>query len=486
MSLRALHDFELSLVEPCAAMAARGLRVDESVRVRMMSDLTSALEPARERLNTAITKKLLEEATKRLLGEEKDPIQQIDKLFRQQKVCKACRNGSKKRLTCAACGGDAKRVWLEFNPASAAQQKIVLYDLMRLPKRTKEGKLTSDEDALKGLLAHDRSGVVADLLAFGKAETMRSIFARLAPDASGHIHTWYNIAGTETGRLSSSETWLEEASTNLQNLPLRQAARSPLYDVRRCIVPDVGEVFLYADLSQAEARVVAALSGDRELLERWSDGNAFDVHRWTAAHIFSKAESEITDNERYLGKVARHALNYGMGWARFMQEVNGDADITGVSIVASEAKRIVSSYHRLHPNLERWWRQVAGLVDAQRWLNTGFGRRRTFFGRRATERYLDETHKEAIAFEPQSTVADLLNRGMLRYWNERDRKGWGRLQAQVHDAVLVGVKTARAAIEAKVLPRLLEEEIEVNKIRLTIPCEVSIGRVSWAALEEAA
>lgn len=479
--LRDLHDFELALLEPCAAMTARGLRVDNDVRLRMIGDLDAVREPTTARLNEAVAP-LLAQA----------PVD-TTRLFAEKWTCKACRNGKIKRTTCAACNGVGQRVWLEFNPGSEKQQKIVLYNLLKLPKRLQDGKLTTSEDALKSLLSHDSSDVVRDLLAYAKADTMRSIFERLAPSADGRIRTWYNVAGTETGRFSSAETFLETASTNLQNLPLKQAARSPLYDVRRCIVPDAGEVFLYADLSQAEARVVAALSGDRELLDRWLDPD-FDIHTWTASRIFGKEVGDVTKAERHLGKVARHALNYGMGWLTFQANVNADADITGVSVDAGTAKRVVASYHHLHPRLQDWWRRVGRLLDEKGQLATIFGRSRTFFGRRSADRYLDGTHKEAIAFEPQSTVADLLNRGLLRYWQQFDRATYvrggdarvGQLQAQVHDAILVGCPPAHANQEAARITACLEEELDVNGVRLTIPCEVEVGRTNWAELEEVA
>lgn len=793
MSLAALHAFEVALVTPTLKMTERGLRVDETVRTQMLADLDAALDP----LHTLLQAKaapLLERTT--------------SALFRNQWVCTGCRNGSKKRLTCATCGGEGKRIWNAWNPESEKQNKILLYELLKLPKRTRDGKIVSDEEALKALLAHDRSGVVEALLTFAKHATMRSTLERMEPSADGRLRTWYNIAGTETGRFSSAETFLETScltgdaevltrfgwfrfdalpgndvevmqwnpttnklswclapitrakfegdlveagswfhqhaytpnhrvptfsyrglfkehranelldlsllklpvaghkiggtneitpeiarllaafqadgsffgintdvrwafkkerkirrirqlmkaagwrwtrnkatghikarfriakkyteplvkwlglkkrfgawlldmpyeslkalveetkywdghirkdswwyltiskenahwiataahlvgysasirvcanrgkgsygeftaqplytvaikprdftvlekksvrrvpfigtvycvttntsyfltrrngriivtgNTNLQNLAAKQAARSSLYDVRRCVVPDASEVFLYADLSQAEARVVAALSNDRELLERWEDP-CFDIHRWTAAHIFAKDLSDVTKDERILGKTARHALNYALGWAAFLRKVNGDADITGVAIDAATAKRIVAGYHRLHPHLELWWRRVGSLLDAQGWLSTVFGRRRTFFGRREIERWLDATHREAIAFEPQATVADLLNRGLLRYWQQHDLDGcrgdlpdeWtgplggGRLLAQVHDAVLVSCPAALAEHEAAALVACLEEEIEVAGIRLTIPVDVKMSSANWS------
>ena len=284
-----------------------------------------------------------------------------------------------------------------------------------------------------------------------------------------------------TGRFSSAESWLE-VSTNLQNLPKKQALLDPKYDVRRCVVPPAGYALVEADLSQAEARVVAALCNDKTLLDNWQNPE-FDVHKWTASKIFNKSPEDVTKTERFLGKVARHALNYGMGWKTFQGNVNSDSDTTGISISAAEAKRIVKSYHNLHGNLEGWWKRVEHHLGNGGRLNTIFGRRRTFFGRRSADQWLDEVHKEAIAFEPQSTIADLLNRGMLRWWNKYDGK-FGRLVAQVHDSVLIEVPAAKARGVARLLKKCLEEEITVNDIKLTIPADVSFSTTSWAEVEE--
>jgi DNA polymerase I-like protein with 3'-5' exonuclease and polymerase domains len=301
----------------------------------------------------------------------------------------------------------------------------------------------------------------------------------MTPGADGRLRTWLNVAGTETGRFSSSETFLE-ASTNLQNMPKKVAALDPKYDVRDCLVPDAGNVFVEVDLSQAEARIVAALCGDQELLARWNDP-MFNVHTWTAARIFKKEEDDVTESEYYIGKRSRHALNYLMGWKHFQRTVNADADVTGVSLTAGRARTIVDAYHALHPRLEEWWRRVARLLDSESTLTTPLGRRRTFFGRRSKEIWLTDVHKEAIAFVPQSTVADLLNRGLLRWWRRHDDKV-GRVILQVHDSILVSVPKARASVAAKLLRACCEEEIDVNGTTLVVPADVSIGEESWARM----
>jgi DNA polymerase-1 len=373
----------------------------------------------------------------------------------------------------------ARGAYWNFSATSHAQRKILLYDILKFPKRLKSGKLTTDEEALKGLLPLDKHGIITPLLRISKCSTTRSILERMKPAPDGRIRTWYNIAGTETGRFSSAETFLEPQSTNLQNLSKKQGMLSTLYDVRRCVVPPAGHVLIEADMSQAEARVVAALCGDQALLERWQDPE-FDVHKFTASRIFTTEVNNVTKEERFLGKVARHALNYGMGWQTFQRNVNGDADTTGVSISAHQAKRIVAAYHELHPNLQLWWRQVADTLARTGRLVSIFGRARTFFGRRQSDRWLDGVHKEAIAFEPQSTVADLLNRGLLRFWQEHDNGINPRTLAQVHDSVVVECTEAVVCEVAEMLRRCLEEKIHINGVDLVVPVDVSVHRESWA------
>jgi DNA polymerase-1 len=491
MTLSNIHDFELSLVPPCMAILERGVRIDESRRLQMVSDLDKDISPRRSTMEGIVVPLLTDQTPKR-------------HLFREKWTCHCCKGGSIKAQACWSCAGytakpgkralagkilgpcrvcdgEGRRTVDRYNPDSDQQTTIALYTLLKLPKRTRHGKLRVDEEALKDLLVYDRTGLVSELLATNKAATIVRMLDRMKPGADGRLRTWLNPAGTETGRFSSAETFLE-VSTNMQNLAKKVAAKENKYNVRQCIVPNEGETFIEADLSQAEARIVAALCNDEWLLERWADHD-FDVHTCTAANIFDKSESDVSDSERHLGKTARHALNYGMGWSRFMSTVNGDADLTGVSITARDAKRIVAAYRLLHPRLANWWGRVAAALHSNGTLETVYGRRRTFFGRRSSIRSgtgeFSDTVKEAIAFVPQSTVADLLNRGLLRWWKQYDPK-IGRLQLQIHDAILLGVPKERRIVATKLVTACLEEEIEINKTLLKIPVDVKWSDESWA------
>jgi len=501
VTLRQIHDFELSLLEPFMAISERGIRIDDTKRLQMVSKIAE---------NASEPKKRLQEVVEPLVN-DKTPRRG---LFFEKWCCKCCRGGKVKSQECWSCVGFEKKptkkdlecyVLLEkkgkpqfaiklvpcrkcdgigkgstfhFNDESGDQVKIVLYQLLKLPKRFKEKRLTSDEEALKGLLAHDNSGFVENLLEVAKANTIISIFNRCAPGEDGKLRTFLNPAGTETGRPSGSGGFLE-VSTNLLNMPKR-VARNKLFDVRRCFIPDDGMVFVQGDLSQAEARVVAALSDDEELLNQWLNPD-FDVHYWTGEHIFGG--QKISPRQRELGKKARHALNYGMGWVTFQRHVNFEAEFTGVSIDGLEAKRIVHAYHRLHPKLKEWWERVNEILLKKGSITTCFGRKRMFWTRRSGTYpyFLDEAHKEAIANEPQSTIADLLNRGLLRWWNLYDGKE-GELLLQVYDSILVQTKKSNVGRVAGLIKKCLEIPITVNGVKLTIPCDIAVGK-SWGELE---
>lgn len=512
MTLRPIHDFELALLDPCIAMASRGIRIDEARRVRMLADLEAERAAIAPALETFVVE---------LLGKPEIASRLNEKahLFRERTVCKCCRNGKGKREACWACAGfekkPTKRMLAEkaellatasgipaqaisvqlvpcakcagagafertvYNPASPEQTKVVLYDLLRLPARTKDGKLTTDAKALKSLLAEakpDAHTFIMSLLRITKLDTIASILERIKPAEDGRIRSIYNPAGTETGRFASAESFLFP-STNLNNLPKREVTEAR-FDVKACAIPDDGHVFIEGDLAGAEVWPTACAMGDMELLARLRDG--VDIHRWTASRIFEKTPETVTSQERHIGKVARHALNYGMQWKTFMENVNFVADRTGVAITASQAKAICAGYHALHPKLEQWWKRVQAQLVSAGAITTAFGRKRVFYGRNRGE-WLGQTHLEALAYEPQSTIADLLNRGLLRWWRQHDGKV-GKLLAQVYDSVLIEVPRERAQLAAQLVQRCLTEEIEVHGIRITVPVDVKILE-SWAVKE---
>jgi hypothetical protein len=331
-SLRSVHDFALALLEPTLAMTERGLPVSEQVRLQMLADLDAELEPLKANVTARAVSAL--RAAKKVARRSLFVPKLLKPALVERVVAEGLPEVRAKKATRATLERYlmARGAYWSFSATSHDQRKILLYDILKLPKRfktviddgVKRVVLTTNEEALKSLLPHDKHGIIAPLLRISKCSTTRSLLNRIAPAPDGRIRTWYNIAGTETGRFSSAETFLEPQSTNLQNLSKKQGMLSTLYDVRRCVCPPEGWALLDADLSQAEARVVAALCGGEALLRQWQDPN-FDVHIFTASHIFNKDASSVTKAERFLGKVARHALNYGMGWETQILQVLASA-----------------------------------------------------------------------------------------------------------------------------------------------------------------
>lgn len=508
-----LQKFELALAQPCMAITARGLRIDEERRLSMIAVLEAEIQPLHDDLQAIVLP---------LVGENEERLKRLKKwhLFQSKWCCSCCRGGKKKAaacwscagfersptkkmlqaaqelidlglgavslpplLPCQKCGGEGKGSKLLYKPSSDGQTKIVLYDLCHLPKRMLKKKLTVAEDKLKTLVALDKHGIVTRLLKITKHATIVSILQRMTPGEDGRLRTFLNPAGTETGRFSSAGGFLEPFSTNLQNLPKREAAKDPKYDVRRCIIPDEGFVLIEADLSQAEARVTAYLANDEPLIRRWVHAS-FDVHKWMASIAFEKEISDVTKGEReYIGKTVSHAANYGIGAKTYMQAVNSESDMTGFTITLQFAERALANVHRARPALKRWWRRVDQQLKTAGTLTTCWGRKRTFFGRRQGDGWLDHTHKEAIAFEPQSAVADVLNMGLLAYWRRFEQR-LGVVLLQIHDSVLIQVEKPKRAMAAQALKNCLTIPMKIGDRTLTIPVDVSWSAASWGEMEE--
>ncbi len=133
--------------------------------------------------------------------------------------------------------------------------------------------------------------------------------------------------------------------------------------------------------------------------------------------------------------------------------------------------------------MKRWWRRVDKALRSESSLTTVWGRKRTFFGRRQGDGWLDHTHKEAIAFEPQSTVADVLNMGLLAWYGRFDTR-LGLTLLQIHDAVLIQTEKPKRAMAARALRECLTIPMKFGERELTIPVDVSYSERSWGEMEE--
>lgn len=220
-----------------------------------------------------------------------------------------------------------REVGHELNINSHKQMTEWLYKELKLPKKVKKRKttgqttLSADEEVLNDLYTKSGNESIRTVLEIRERGKMLSTYLRVKLDEDLRIRCAYNIAGTETGRLSSSAS-SRGTGTNLQNVP---------EDLRILFLADEGKTLINADLSQAEARVVAHLAGETRLIEIFDRGG--DIHRKNAANIFNKLESEVTSEERQLAKRVVHACLHPdsevltrYGWVRVQdvtKRING-------------------------------------------------------------------------------------------------------------------------------------------------------------------
>ena len=273
---------------------------------------------------------------------------------------------------------------------------------------------------------------------------------------------------TETGRLAGQKDPFGNGA-NPQTVPDGIC--------RSWIIADLGMYLLYVDLSQAEARMVAWLSQCKTLMDMFDAASSpagllpclcgsgriakkccKDVHRLSAALIFSKPVQSITGDERQLGKKIRHARNYMMGPYTF-------SATTGLTV--RECKRLLRLDESTYPEIPLWWNQISLQLSKTRTLKNPFGRERIFFGRP----YDDATLREAIAFIPQSTVPDIVNLAYMKVQN-----AGLQVLMQGHDALLVQAYERDVERACLFVKKALEIPFLVHGVQRIIPAEPAIGK----------
>lgn len=380
----------------------------------------------------------------------------------------------------AACGRDV-------NVASPKQIQDLLYNYMGLPRR----KDTS-EDTIVALQNNnckneEHKQILADVLEVRRIRKTIGTYLNARADYDGRMRTSYRIVGTETGR----------SSTAILKPPLRPHKLGLAYqtmtkhgttgaDLRSQFIADEGYVYVEIDSSQAEARIVALLAKDDDLIQLF---NTTDVHKLTSSWIFSVPVGAVTSELRFVGKTTRHAGNYDMGKRRLMFTVNTDAKRFGIDIQISEwrAGQILDAFHAFSPKIRSGFHADVrqAIQDNDRTLVNPFGRERQFFGR------MDhELEKEAYAQIPQSTVADNTKRAFLeirdktagdvRIWGQQFSKTTG-IVVEAHDALIALVRESEVDEYLRIAVPAMEREIDFAKCTLsrgimTIPCECKIGK----------
>ncbi len=335
-----------------------------------------------------------------------------------------------------------------FNILSPKQLGTILFEKLELPvvKKTKSGYSTNAEvlDKLSGM--HPIIDLVKEYRQVTKLNSTYVEGFRSAMDENGVLRTTYQQTLTQTGRLSSTEP-------NLQNIPIRTEEGRK---IRQVILPK-NDLFISADYSQIELRVLAHISGDENLIRAFIDGE--DVHTSTARRLF--ATEEVTAEHRRAAKAVNFGLIYGKGAFSLAKDL-------GIS--RYEAQEYITRYLGQYPKVETYMAKVIEDATREGYTKTLYHRRRYFPELSGSNHMMKEAAKRAALNSPiQGTAADIIKIAMIRVAEEL-KPYKSKLSLQIHDElVIVCVKEEEEAIK-----KLLRDCME-NAVNLAVPLTVSIS-----------
>ena len=345
-----------------------------------------------------------------------------------------------------------------FNINSPKQLGVILFEKLQMPngKKTKTGYSTA-ADVLERL-APDYP-IVSEILEYRQLTKLKSTYADglalcIAPD--GRIHSTFNQTITATGRISSTEP-------NLQNIPIRMELGRL---IRKVFVPKEGYVFIDADYSQIELRVLAHMSGDQNLIAAYQ--HAEDIHRITASQVFHTPLEEVTDLQRRNAKAVNFGIVYGISSFGLSQDL---------SITRKEAEGYIASYFETYPGIKIFLDRLVTDAKEKGYAETMFGRRRPV-PELASSNFMQRSFGERIAMNSpiQGTAADIIKIAMIRVKQRLEREQLkSKLILQVHDELLIEA----AADEEEYVKTLLAEEMRhAADLAVTLEVDVKSGR-NW-------
>ena len=344
----------------------------------------------------------------------------------------------------------------EFNIASPKQVGEVLFGEMKIvdkPKKTKTGQFVTSEEVLQQL--RSKAPIVDDILAHRGLKKLLGTYVDALPKLinprTGHIHTSFNQAVTATGRLSSSDP-------NLQNIPVRGEDGK---EIRKCFIPEPGCLFFSADYSQIELRVMAHLSGDKNMIEAFREG--YDIHAATAARIYKEKIEDVSRDQRTKAKRANFGIIYGI-------TVFGLAERLEIS--RDEAKQLIDGYFETFPEVQAYMEKAKELAREHGYAETFFHRRRylpDITSPNATVRNFAE--RNAINAPIQGSAADIIKIAMVHIYKRFRREGIkSKMILQVHDELNFSVLPE----EKERVEKIVLEELQ-NAYPLQVPLVADSG-----------
>lgn len=368
-----------------------------------------------------------------------------------------------------------EKIGHEINPKSTQQVGHYFYEELGLPKYYKKNKdgsrsVTTDITALKRIAGKGYTEA-STILEIRHQRHLVSSFYSVQLDSDNRMRCSFNPVGTVQGRISSSES-IFGGGTNLLNQPP---------EMKKLMIPDPGYIMINIDLAQAENVTVAYLWKVLRMIKAFEEG--IDVHKQTAALIFDKPISEISNikgstdigfgkySERDIGKRSNHGFNYGLGPDTFALDNQ---------ISQADAKQIQYKYHYVHPEIKQGHRATEEELRAKGYLINMYGRKRYF-----KEQWGHKLFMKAYNYVAQSTVADHLNRHgfCFMYYSKDPKMQLAELLNQVYDSILFQYPLSAGVASLVYVLQIICHQLETPLIwkgkDFIIPADVSTGKNAY-------
>ncbi len=344
----------------------------------------------------------------------------------------------------------------EFNIASPKQVGEVLFDKLKIvakAKKTKTGQYVTSEEVLESLRGkHEIVGKILEHRGLKKLlGTYIDALPLLINPKTGKIHTSFNQTVTATGRLSSS-------NPNLQNIPIRNEDGK---EIRKAFIPEAGCEFFSADYSQIELRIMAHLSGDKNMVEAFREGD--DIHAATAAKIYKTTIEEVTREQRSKAKTANFGIIYGISVFGLAERMN---------VPRSEAKELIDGYFETYPQIKEYMDKSIAVARENGYIETIFGRKRflpDIHSHNAVVRGYAE--RNAINAPIQGSAADIIKVAMVKIYQRFIQENIrSKMILQVHDELNFSVYPE----EKEKVQQIVIEEME-NAYAMQVPLRADCG-----------
>ena len=347
----------------------------------------------------------------------------------------------------------------EFNINSTKQLGVILFEKLKLPiiKKTKNGYST-DVDVLEKLKKEHE--IVEKILDYRQLVKLNSTYIEgLIPfinSMDNKIHSYFHQTVTATGRISCSEP-------NLQNIPTRLDLGK---QIRKAFIPSNGFIFVDADYSQIELRVLAHIAEDEHMIQAFNNNE--DIHKQTASRVFGVPFDEVTKQQRSDAKAVNFGIVYGISDFGLSEQL-------GIS--RKQAKTYIEQYMEKYPKIKEFMEKAKDYAKENGYVETLFNRRR-YIPEMNSNNYMIRQFGARVAMNTpiQGTAADIMKIAMVRLYNElKERNLESRILIQIHDELLLEVKIE----EKEEVEKLLKESME-NAYKLRVPLIVELSEAeNW-------